>query len=56
MSSSILGWACALTVALAGSGVSAQSTPLGTLYGYGSGISGLPLFYSDGKLVAAILE
>lgn len=25
-------------------------TPVGTLYAYGQNISGLPLFYADGKL------
>lgn len=27
------------------------STPLGSLYAYGKGISGLPLMYSDGKCI-----
>lgn len=26
-----------------------SSTPVGSFYAYGSGISGLPLFYSDGE-------
>lgn len=29
-----------------------NATPVGTLYAYGQNISGLPLFYADGKSLA----
>lgn len=42
-----LGFACAL--ALVRADVITEGTPIGSLYAYGSGISGLPVIYSDGK-------
>lgn len=44
-------YACgfALVLALVGADVVTEGTPIGSLYAYGSGISGLPVIYSDGK-------
>ena len=39
----------ALTLALVRADVVTEGTPIGSLYAYGSGISGLPVIYSDGK-------
>lgn len=30
--------------------ISADQTPVGTLYAYGRNVSGLPLFFGDGKI------
>jgi len=44
--------AAALSVAFVNAADSPQSsTPVGSLYAYGKGISGLPLIYSDGKYI-----
>ena len=43
-----LGFALALTLVRAD--VVTEGTPIGSLYAYGSGISGLPVIYSDGKI------
>ena len=43
----VLGFA--LTLALASADVVTEGTPIGSLWAYGSGISGLPVIYSDGK-------
>jgi hypothetical protein len=39
----------ALALALVRADVVTEGTPIGSLYAYGSGISGLPVIYSDGK-------
>lgn len=39
----------ALALALVRADVITEGTPIGSLYAYGSGISGLPVIYSDGK-------
>jgi hypothetical protein len=39
----------ALALALVRADVVSEGTPIGSLYAYGSGISGLPIIYSDGK-------
>jgi hypothetical protein len=39
----------ALALALVRADVVSEGTPIGSLYAYGSGISGLPVIYSDGK-------
>ena len=47
-------YACGLALALSlvkadSPSESTATTPLGSLYAYGSGISGLPIIYSDGE-------
>ena len=42
----------ALALALARADVVTEGTPIGSLYAYGSGISGLPVVYSDGKILS----
>lgn len=44
----------ATTAAAVADAAAVPTTPLGTLYAYGSGISGLPLIYSDGRWNAVI--
>ena len=48
-----LGFALALTLVRAD--VVTEGTPIGSLYAYGSGISGLPVIYSDGKISSPLL-
>ena len=46
----------ALTLGFATADVTSESTPVGSLYAYGSGLSGLPVIYSDGEIVDYTLE
>lgn len=46
----------ALTLGLAAADVTPESTPVGSLYAYGSGLSGLPVIYSDGQTLDSTLE
>lgn len=49
----------ALALALVRADVVTEGTPIGSLYAYGSGISGLPVIYSDGKTsspVAVVID
>lgn len=39
---------------VAAADISTEGTPLGSLYAYGSGLSGLPVIYSDGERIALI--
>lgn len=39
---------------VAAADVPTEGTPLGSLYAYGSGLSGLPVIYSDGKEITSI--
>ena len=45
----------ALTLALVRADVVTEGTPIGSLYAYGSGISGLPVIYSDGRTSSLLL-
>jgi hypothetical protein len=45
----------ALALALVRADVVTEGTPVGSLYAYGSGISGLPVIYSNGKLTPSLL-
>lgn len=49
-----IAWAIAFSLAVANA--VPASTPLGSLYAYGSGISGLPIFYSDGMDHLAVVS
>lgn len=48
MLSSIYAWGLALGLCLVKADSPTEGTPLGSLYAYGSGMSGLPVIYSDG--------
>lgn len=41
---------------VAAADIPTEGTPVGTLYAYGSGLSGLPVIYSDGERVALIFN
>lgn len=45
----------ALALALVRADVVTEGTPIGSLYAYGSGISGLPVIYSDGTTSSPLL-
>jgi len=49
MLSSARAWCFALALSLVKADVVTEGTPIGSLYAYGSGISGLPVIYSDGN-------
>lgn len=51
MISSSIVWSIALAAAIVNAADEPpSSTPLGSLYAYGTGIDGLPIIYSDGEL------
>lgn len=46
----------ALALALVRADVVSEGTPIGSLYAYGSGISGLPVIYSDGRTSSSLVS
>jgi len=50
MLSSARAWCFALALALVRADTATEGTPIGSLYAYGTNISGLPVIYSDGKI------
>lgn len=54
MLSSARAWSFALALAFVRADVAPEGTPIGSLYAYGSGISGLPVIYSDGSPILPV--